>query len=134
MIIWNFCKEILFFIVSFCLYVYFIDIFKKVFYLDSEYLTLDYRLYYLKRIQYFSVLAGLDNMHYNEYCFYRHSNIEAFIQSKMEYQEGLKILSDTLNFHEFLCKEDELKIFTAFYEHYFKIIELNNNLIKNKKL
>ena len=143
MINWDFCKKILLFSVIFCLTLCSLFIFKKVFYINSDY------LFYIQRsvyetlnalrsaridIQHSAVDYALDCMYYNEYCFYLRPNTEAFIQSRIEYQKGLKALLDALNFNQFAYSEEELRFFTAFYEHYLKIIELNNDLIKNKKL
>ena len=143
MINWDFCKKILLFSVIFCLTLCSLFIFKKVFYINSDYLfyiqrsvyeTLNASLADRIDIQHSTVDFALNCMYYNEYCFYLHPNTETFIQSRIEYQRELKALSDTLNFNHFAYAEEELRFFTTFYEHYLKIIELNNDLIKNKKL
>ena len=133
-------------LIPFCvLYLYVFNMIKKFIYLDFSYfIDIPHSLYTftdtlydrtsVRVYQYLVVDSALNSMYYNEYCFYLHPNTKAFIQSRMEYQDKLKILSDTLNFHEFIHSADELKFFTAFYEHYLKIIELNNDLIKIKKL
>ena len=113
----------------------------KYFYIDSTYFThISNSLYNVSgcsndtvgMIQHYSVLYAIESMYYNEYSFYLHPNTEAFIQSRLAYQEELKVLSDKLNFNDFLLPKDELKFFTVFYDHYLEIIELNNELIKNK--
>ena len=151
---WDFCKKILIFIVRFlfiffilialvCLFLYVLNLIRKVFYLDMSYFTdiprslyetSDYDKFYRNYNRYITVRYALDSMHYNEYYFYFHPNTEAFIQSKIKYQEELKILSDKLNFQDFENPDEGLKFLTAFYEHYLKIIELNYDLIKSKKL
>ena len=143
MISWDFFKKLAIWIICCCLCTYFIFTFNKVFYLDTRYLSDVFdSLYEIKRLHIFEkermqhtfLLNALESMKYNEYTFYIRPNTEAFMQSKFEYQHKLKILPDKKNFEDFANSKDELKFFTAFYEHYLKIIELNNYLIKNKKL
>ena len=142
MISWDFFKKLAIWSICCCLCTYFVYIFKKVFYLYTNYLSNVYsylykihKLYIFERVSFQHFLAGaIKSMYYNEYTFYIRPNTEAFMQSKFEYQHKLKILSDKLNYHDFKNPDDGLKFLTAFYEHYLKIIELNNDLIKNKKL
>jgi hypothetical protein len=81
--------------------------------------------------QYGSIEYALTEMQYNEYFFYIFPDSEAVLQSKMEYQEGLKALSSKLNFQDFENPDDGVRFLTAFYEHYLKIIEWNNNSLNN---
>lgn len=81
--------------------------------------------------QYGLIKDALTDMQYNEYYFYIFLGSEAVLQSKMEYQEGLKALSNKLNFQDFENPDDGLRFLTAFYEHYLKIIEWNNKSLNN---
>ena len=82
-------------------------------------------------LQDISIICALTGMEYNKYFFYIYPDFEAVLQSKMEYQEQLKILSNKLNYHDFENPDHGLKFLTAFYEHYLKIIEWNNTSVKN---
>ena len=143
MISWDFFKKLAIWIIYCCLCTYFLFTFKKVFYLDTQYLiNVSDSLYHTHRlfifekesIQHTFIFNALDSMKYNEYTFYFRPNTEAFMQSKFEYQHKLKILSDEVNYHDFENPDHGLKFLTAFYEHYLKIIELNNDLIKTVSL
>ena len=82
------------------------------------------------------ILVGdlLRMMQWNELCFYVNPNSIEFAESKILYQFKLKIFLDKLNLDVFEDPNLALKCITEFYDHYLKIIELNNDLINNKKL
>ena len=151
---WDFLKKILIYVLMFLLiffvFIVFCNLFFNVCNMIKKVLTINFSYFieipyavstspydnrpFVRNYQCVVVDSALNSMYYNEYCFYLRPNTEAFIQSRMEYQSKLKILSDTVNFNAFVNSADELRFFTAFYEHYLKIIELNNDLIKTVSL
>jgi hypothetical protein len=57
-----------------------------------------------------------------------------FLQYKIEYQQTLKTFSQMLYWEDFEDKRDGLKFLTTFYEHYFKIADLNKTSIISQNL
>ena len=130
----------LFTIILLCLIFYSIHIFKRISSLEIFSLNCVAKSIYStsytdpvdrEEFQYASIICALADMKYNEYYFYIYPDSEAVLQSKMEYQKQLKILSNKLNYHDFENPDHGLKFLTAFYEHYLKIIEWNNTSVKN---
>ena len=85
----------------------------------------------LKQLQEAVVNISLRSMQWNEICFYINPNSIEFQQAKILYQLKLKIFLENLNLDEFHDPNEALIFITEFYDHYLKLIELNNEVIKN---
>jgi hypothetical protein len=68
----------------------------------------------------------------NEFFFKFYPNTTSFQNYKIVYQEELKIFLEKLDLDRFENPDEALRFITAFYEHYFKIIEFNKDLIISK--
>ena len=91
-----------------------------------------YNLEYIKNCQTWLVDSALKSMLNNEFYFKFHPNTTGFQNYKIVYQEGLKIFLEKLDLERFENPDEALRFISAFYEHYFKIIEFNKDLIISK--
>jgi hypothetical protein len=73
------------------------------------------------------VNSALKSMLNNEFYFKFHPNTTLCQNYKMLYQEGLKIFLEKLDLERFENPDEALRFISAFYEHYFKIIEFNKD-------
>jgi hypothetical protein len=81
----------------------------------------------LKQLQTWLINYGLNSMVNNEFCFKFYPNTISFQNYKILYQEELKIFLEKLDLERFENPDEALRFISAFYEHYFKIIEFNTN-------
>ena len=84
-----------------------------------------------KMYQQFLVDDLLRIIKWNEFCFYINPNSIEFQEAKILYQVKLKFFLEKLNLDVFDDPNEALLFITEFYDHYLKIIELNNEVIKN---
>jgi hypothetical protein len=70
---------------------------------------------------------ALKSMLQNEFFFEFYPNTISFQNYKILYQEELKIFLEKLDLERFENPDEALRFISAFYEHYFKIIEFNKD-------
>jgi len=81
----------------------------------------------IKELQTNMINYSLRSMLQNESVFELCSNINLFQNYKLFYQEELKIFLEKLDLERFENPDEALRFLSAFYEHYFKIIEFNKD-------
>jgi hypothetical protein len=145
-ILTNNTGQLIFTILSWLLLAYIfitlLELFNKIFYLDTSFvehittgLTRNWHSPELKEdFLNISIFLALEDIKYNEYSFYIRPDTVEFLQSKIEYQKTLKTFSNTLYWEDFENKREGLKFLTTFYEHYFKVVELNKASIISHNL
>ena len=84
-----------------------------------------------KKYQQILVDEFLRIIEWNEFCFYINTNSIEFQEAKILYQVKLHFFLEKLNLDVFDDSNEALRFITEFYDHYLKIIELNNEVIKN---
>jgi hypothetical protein len=77
------------------------------------------------------VTLSLRLMQWNEICFYINPNSIEFLEAKILYQVKLNFFLEKLNLDDFDDPNEALLFITEFYDHYLKLIELNNEVINN---
>jgi len=94
---------------------------------SNTYRTLESYIKYINSYQTWMVNNALRSMLYNEFYFKFHPNTTSFQNYKIVYQEALQIFLEKLDLERFENPDEALRFISAFYEHYFKIIEFNKD-------
>ncbi len=93
-----------------------------------------YNLECIKNCQTWLVDSALESMLNNEFYFKFHPNTTSCQNYKIVYQEGLKIFLEKLDLERFENSDEALRFISFFYQHYFKIADLNKTLIISQNL
>ena len=144
---WLFIKKFYIFAVFIIVYLslsYILHIIKFLYFKGGFKLNFDFFTFFLEHMTYqeislerrnqyqrFLVHDLLVMMKWNEFCFNINPNSIEFQQARILYQLELNFFLEKLNLNEFTDPNESLKCITEFYDHYLKIIELNNEVIKN---
>jgi hypothetical protein len=81
----------------------------------------------LEQLQTWVVDYALHSMRINEFLFEYDPNTTSFQNYKIFYKQNLKFFFERLDLETFKNPDEALRLISAAYEHYFKIIEFNKD-------